>query len=101
MGNGVSNSMDKSRRINNIVEWLDTVCEAKKTLFENRKFGDYSIKTGEEDRPVLFVTEKTFNAFARHIDVCIEENAVDYVFSRVLRRSFLYKGVLVLTVVTQ
>jgi len=85
----------------NIIEWLDTVCEAKKTLFENRKFGDYSIKIGEEDRPVLFVDSKTFNAFARHIDVCIEENTVDYVFSRVLRRSFLYKGILILTVVTQ
>jgi hypothetical protein len=93
--------MDRGERMKNIIEWLDTVCEAKKTLFDNQKFGDYSIKTGEEDRPVLFVTEKTFNAFARHIDVCIEENAVDYVFSRVLRRSFLYKGVLVLTVVTQ
>ena len=85
----------------NIIEWLDIVCEAKKTLFDNQKFGDYSIKTGEEDRPVLFVNAKTFNALARHIDVCIEENTVDYVFSRVLRRSFLYKGILILTVVTQ
>ena len=46
-----------------IIEWLDTLVEAKKTLYDNKFYGMHSVCEGiGQDGPELCLSSKTFNA---------------------------------------
>ena len=84
----------------NIIEWLDAIIEAKKTIFNNYKFGDCLVFREEKttaERPRLVVPEKTFKALLKHIDATIYEKPHMTISNSWIMRSFIYKGVEIVT----
>lgn len=87
----------------NIIEWLDALCEAKKTLFENSSFGNYFIfdTPSGMDKPQLFVSEMTFKAVVRALNepqifLAREFRSKSGAYRKIV--SFLYKEVEIYTV---